>query len=47
MHGSFILRWKNIKKILKIWNRIKSLIKKELNSEPVYNDKYIKTKIKI
>ena len=47
MHGSFILRWKNIKKILKIWNRIKSIIKKELNSEPVYNAKYIKTKIKI
>ena len=23
------------------------MIKKELNSEPVYNDKYIKTKIKI
>ena len=26
---------------------LQSLIKKELNSEPVYNDKYIKTKIKI
>ena len=24
---------------------LQSLIKKELNSEPVYNDKYIKTKI--
>ena len=31
-----------IKKYLK-----KSLIKKEFNSEPVYNDKYIKTEIKI
>ena len=30
-----------------MWNKIKSLIKKEFNSEPVYNDKYIKTKIKI
>ena len=30
-----------------IWNKIKSLTKKEFNSEPVYNDKYIKTKIKI
>ena len=29
-----------------IWNKIKSLIKKN-NSEPVYNDKYIKIKIKI
>ena len=40
-----------IKKILEkyseIWNKIKSLIKKEFNSKPVYNDKYIKTKIKI
>ena len=38
---------KTLKRYLKIWNKIKSLIKKELNSEPVYNDKYIKTKIKI
>ena len=38
---------KILKKYLKIYNKIKSLIKKELNSEPVYNDKYIKTKIKI
>ena len=30
-----------------IWNKIKILIKKEFNSEPAYNDKYIKTKIKI
>ena len=36
-----------LKKYLEIWNKIKSLIKKEFNSEPVYNDKYIKTKIKI
>ena len=40
----------NDKKILEkyseIWNKIKSLIKKEFNSGPVYNDKYIKTKIK-
>ena len=34
-------------KYSEIWNKIKSLIKKEFNSEPVYNDKYIKTKIKI
>ena len=41
----------NDKKILKkyseISNKIKSLIKKEFDSEPVYNYKYIKTKIKI
>ena len=28
-------------------DKIKSLIKKEFNSKPVYNDKYVKTKIKI
>ena len=38
---------KILKKYLKIWNKIKSSIKKELNIEPVYNDQYIKTKIKI
>ena len=38
---------KILKMYLKICNKIKSLIKKELNSESVYNDKYIKTKIKI
>ena len=41
----------NDKKILgkysEIWNKIKRLIKKEFNSEPVYNDQYIKTRIKI
>ena len=34
------------KKYSEIWNKVKSLIKKEFNSEPVYNDKYIKTKKK-
>ena len=38
---------KILKKYLKIWNKIKSLIKKELNSEPVCNNKNIKIKIKI
>ena len=28
-------------------NKVKSLIKKELNGEPLYNDKNIKTKMKI
>ena len=36
-----------LKKYSKIWNKITSLIKKEFHSEPVYNDKYIKSKIKI
>ena len=30
-----------------MWNKIKSLIKKEFNSETMYNNKYIETKIKI
>ena len=38
---------KILKKYLKIWNKIEGLIKKELNSEPVYDDKDIKTRIKI
>ena len=29
-----------------IWNIIRSLFKKEFDSEPVYNDKYIKSKTK-
>ena len=29
-----------LKKHTKIWNKIESLIKKDFNSEPVYNDKY-------
>ena len=40
----------NDKKILEkeTWNKIKrKKNKKKINSEPVYNDKYIKTKIKI
>ena len=31
----------------KIWNTIKSFLKKEFDIEPVYNDKYTKTKINI
>ena len=30
-----------------MWNKMKALIKKEFNSEPMYNDKYIKSKINI
>ena len=35
------------KKYNEVWNKIESLFKKEFNSEPVYNDKYIKTKISL
>ena len=36
-----------LEKYVEIWNKIKILVKKEFNSETVYNDKYIKTKVKI
>ena len=36
-----------LKKYLEIKDKIKSLIKNKFNSELVYNDKYIKTKIEI
>ena len=35
------------KKYSEIWDKVKSLIKKEFDIEPLYNDKYIKTKIRI
>ena len=38
---------KYLKKYLDIWDKTKGLIKKEFNSNPVYDDKYIKTKTKI
>ena len=34
-----------LEKYSEIWNKIKSLLKKEFNSEPVYNEKPIKTKM--
>ena len=40
----------HIKELLKrynaIWDKISNLLKKEFDSEPVYDDKYIKTRIK-
>ena len=29
-----------------IWKKVSNVIKKEFNSKPVYNEKYMKTKIK-
>ena len=44
---NLLLKDKEIsKRYSQIRNKIKSLMKKEFNSEPVYNDKYIKTKTK-
>ena len=37
---------KFIQKYNKIWDHIRNLLKKGFNSEPVYNDKCIRTKIK-
>ena len=34
------------KKYTKLWEKIKDLIGEKFDSEPIYNDKYIKTKIK-
>ena len=36
-----------LKKYSEIWDKVKGLIKKEFDSESMYNVKYIKTKIKI
>ena len=36
-----------LKDIIQCGKKNSSLLKKSLDSEPVYNDKYIKTKIKI
>ena len=35
-----------LRKYTKLWGKIKDLIGKKINSEPIYNDNYIKTKIK-
>ena len=35
-----------MKKYNEIWEKVKNSIKKEYYSEPVYNEKYIKPKIK-
>ena len=35
-----------LKKYAKLWGKIKDLICKKFDSEPIYNNNYIKTKIK-
>ena len=32
-----------LKKYMKIWDKIKNILKKKLDSEPVYNNIYIKS----
>ena len=35
-----------LKEYTKVWGKIKDLVDKKFDAEPVYGDKYIKTKIK-
>ena len=35
-----------LEKFNKIWKKVSNIIKKEFESKPVYNEKYLKTKIK-
>ena len=35
-----------LKKYNKVWKKVKNTINKEFNSKPVYNEKYLKGKIK-
>ena len=37
---------KLLEKYNEIWKNVSSIIKKELDSKPIYNEKYLKTKIK-
>ena len=46
MAMSFLANVKEfLKKYTKLWGKIKDLIGKKFDSEPIYNDNYIKTKI--
>ena len=46
MYVFFEKRWKLLKKCNEIWKGVSNITKKEFDSNPVYNKKYIKTKIK-
>ena len=44
---SFLIKdEKLLKKYNKFWDKVSNNIKKDFDSEPVYNEKYLKTKIK-
>ena len=43
---SFVAGEELLKEYTKVWEKIRDLIGKKFDSEPVYGDKYIKTKIK-
>ena len=45
---SFLIKdEKLLEKYNEIWRKVSSIIKKELDSNPLYNEKYQKTKIKV
>ena len=47
LNMSFLIKGgRLLEKHNKIWEKVKNSIKKEFHSEPVYNEKYLKTKIK-
>ena len=44
---SFLIKdYKLLEKYNEMWGKVKNSIKKEFDSEPVYNEKYLKPKIK-
>ena len=42
----FIKKRKLLKAYNKVWDKISNIMQKGFDSEPVYNEKYLKTKIK-
>ena len=44
---SFLIEYEHVYfKYSDIWNKIKKLLEVKLHSQPIYDDKYIKTKVK-
>ena len=44
---SFLIEYEDVYlKYTEIWNKIKKLLGLKLHSQPIYDDKYIKTKVK-
>ena len=40
---SFLIKDELLEKYNEIWEEVKNIIKKEFDSEPVYNEKYLKS----
>ena len=46
-HVSFFINYDQIlERYKKIWEKVKNITKKEFDGKPVYNEKYLKAKIK-